>query len=103
MRRDDLATAALEKLPPFARNRLGILQVLLEEVPCESGVQAVDVSHPCLCSSARGAAVLRRLPERIAGDHRDGQTDRERGRADVDRRSRQTLAPAADRGCEQGE
>src|SRR5688500_17214424 len=48
---DDVALAALEQPAPFGRNRFGILEVILEEVAREAGVQAVDVSHYCLCSN----------------------------------------------------
>jgi hypothetical protein len=43
--RDELAVTALEQLAPFRRNRLGVLEVLLEQDPCVSGVDGVDVSH----------------------------------------------------------
>ncbi len=52
MRRDDLAVAALEEQAPFPRDRLWILEVLLEEIAREARVQAVDVSHYVLCSNA---------------------------------------------------
>ena len=51
MGRDDLAVAALEEQSPFARDRLWILEILLEEVARVARVQAVDVSHYVLCSN----------------------------------------------------
>ena len=51
MGRDDVAVAALEKLAPLARDRVGVFEVLLEQVACEARVQAVDVSHYVLCSN----------------------------------------------------
>ena len=51
MRRDDVAVAALEELAPLARDRVRVLEVLLEQVAREAGVQAVDVSHYVLCSN----------------------------------------------------
>ena len=51
MSRDDLAVAAFEEPTPFARDRLWVLEVLLEQVAREARVQAVDVSHYVLCSN----------------------------------------------------
>lgn len=51
MGRDNVAVAALEELAPLARDRFGILEVLLEQVAREARVQAVDVSHYVLCSN----------------------------------------------------
>ena len=51
MSRDDLAVAALEEPAPFGRDRVWVLEVLLEEVAREARVQPVDVSHYVLCSN----------------------------------------------------
>ena len=51
MGRDDVAVAALEELTPLARDRVGVLEVLLEQVAREARVQPVDVSHYVLCSN----------------------------------------------------
>src|SRR5436190_15214007 len=69
MRCDDVARAALEQLAPLARDRFGILEVVLEEVAREARVQSVDV-HYILFSKA-GSQPSARAPEmrlRLAGD-----------------------------------
>jgi hypothetical protein len=50
---DDLAVAALEEAAPLRRDRLGVLEVVLEQRPREPGVQPVDVfpAHSVLCSN----------------------------------------------------
>jgi len=47
---DQVAVAALEERPPLGRDRLGILEVLLEQDSCVAGVDCIDVTHrhPCL-------------------------------------------------------
>ena len=51
MRRYDVALAALEQPAPLSWDRVRILEVLLEQVSREAGVQPVDVGHYYLCSS----------------------------------------------------
>ena len=51
VRGDDLAGAALEQVPPFRRDRVRVLEVVLEQVACIAGVEAVDVHYAC-CSRA---------------------------------------------------
>ena len=48
---DDVAVAAFEELAPLGWDRIWVLEVLLEQVTREAGVQAVDVSHYILCSN----------------------------------------------------
>ena len=48
---DDVTVATLEQLAPLARDRVRVLEVLLEQVTREACVQAVDVSHYVLCSN----------------------------------------------------
>jgi hypothetical protein len=51
--RDELAGAALEERPPLGRNRLRVLEVLLEQELTEPGVQPVDVArHSAHCSDS---------------------------------------------------
>ena len=76
MGRDDVAVAALEQLAPLARDRVRVLEVLLEQVAREARVQAVDVSHYVLCSNEAA------LPEGMARDHGHRQPDREAGCSD---------------------
>jgi hypothetical protein len=45
MRGDDIASTALEELSPLAGDGVGILEVVLEQIVREAGVEAVDVSH----------------------------------------------------------
>ena len=54
--RDELAVAALEQLAPLGRDRVGILEVVLEQVAGVAGVQAVDVvrTHRLCCSNRDG-------------------------------------------------
>ena len=51
MRRDDVAVAALEEPTPLAWDRVGVLEVLLQQVAREACIQSVDVSHYVLCSN----------------------------------------------------
>ena len=53
VRRNELAVAALEELTPFSRDRVGILEVVLEQQTGVAGVQAVDVvrTHRLCCSN----------------------------------------------------
>ena len=53
VRRDELAVAALEELTPLGRDRVGILEVVLEQQTGVAGVQAVDVvrTHRLCCSN----------------------------------------------------
>jgi hypothetical protein len=48
---DNVAVAALEDPAPFARDRVRVLEVLLEQIAREARVEPVDVCHSCLCSS----------------------------------------------------
>ena len=50
MGRDELGLAALEEGAPLGRNRVGILEVLVEQRARVAGVQAVNVvrAHPCV-------------------------------------------------------
>ena len=43
MRRDEVAVAALEQLAPLGRNRVRVLEIVLEQQPRVSGVRPVDV------------------------------------------------------------
>ena len=45
MRRDQLGVAALEERAPLRRDRLGVLEVLVEQRTRVAGVQTVDVVH----------------------------------------------------------
>jgi hypothetical protein len=45
MRLDELAVAALEERAPLGRDRVGILEVVLEQQPGVAGVEPVDVVH----------------------------------------------------------
>jgi hypothetical protein len=47
----DVALAALEQSAPLARDRVRVLEVLLEEISGETRIQPVDVGHYCLCSN----------------------------------------------------
>ena len=53
MRGDELAVAALEELAPLGRDRIGVLEVVLEQEPGVAGVQPVDVlrAHRLCCSN----------------------------------------------------
>ena len=42
VRRDELAVAAFEEPPPFLRDRVRILEVLVEQEPGVARVQSVD-------------------------------------------------------------
>jgi hypothetical protein len=42
---DDIAAAALEELAPLGRDRVRILEVVLEQVTSEARVQPIDVGH----------------------------------------------------------
>jgi hypothetical protein len=53
---DDVARPALEQLAPLARDRFGILEVVLEQVACEARVQSVDVHYVCCSNRATRAA-----------------------------------------------
>ena len=72
MGRDGLAVAALEEQAPFARDRLWIVEVLLEEIARVARVQAVDVSHYVLCSNEgcyqRGWLVITATASPIANE-----------------------------------
>jgi hypothetical protein len=96
MRGDDVAVAALEEPAPFARDRVGVLEVLLEQIAREARVQPVDVGHYVLCSNEP-------LPEGMARDHRHREPDREARSPDRDRIRRKPFAPAADSGGDQRE
>jgi nickel-dependent lactate racemase len=53
VRGDELAVAALEELTPLGGDRIGILEVVLEQETGVAGVQAVDVvrAHRLCCSN----------------------------------------------------
>ena len=53
-RGDELAVAALEERSPLGRNRLGVLEVLLEERARKARVQAVNVLHAHIFVVATG-------------------------------------------------
>ena len=52
---DELAVAALEELAPLLRDRVGILEVVLEQEPGVARVQAVDVVRTHMSSRAGSA------------------------------------------------
>src|SRR5439155_1780948 len=49
----DLARAALEERPPFGRDCLRVLEVLLEQGSREAAIQAIHVLHPHTFGLAR--------------------------------------------------
>jgi hypothetical protein len=53
VRGDELAVAALEELTPLSGDRVGILEVVLEQETGVAGVQTVDVvrTHRLCCSN----------------------------------------------------
>src|SRR5262249_50652066 len=51
MRRDQVAATALEELAPLTRDRIWVLEVVLEQVAREACVQPVDVGHYTCCSN----------------------------------------------------
>ena len=46
---EQVAVAALEERAPLGWDRLGILEVLLEQNPCVTGIDGVDVRHRHHC------------------------------------------------------
>ena len=78
-----LARAALEQRAPLARDRLGVLEVLLEERAGEACVQAVDFVHAHrLCCTSRDPSRAARSAAQYSGWFG------EHGRRHADRRSR---------------
>ena len=51
MGRDDVAATAFEELAPLRRDRVRVLEVVLEKVAREPRVQPIDVGHYCCCSN----------------------------------------------------
>ena len=100
-----VARAALEERPPLRRDRLGVLEVLLEQRARVAGVQAVDVMHAhSLCSSSACVPCRERLSEdRVVREHREPRA-RRRSRAPTnDGRGGEPRVPASHRGRDQRE
>src|SRR5262249_54148798 len=61
VRRHDLACAALEEVAPLRGDRVGVLEVILEQVARVTGVEAVDVHYAC-CSRGSDQSGLLVIP-----------------------------------------
>jgi hypothetical protein len=97
VRRDDIAATTFEELPPFGRDRIRVLEVVLEQIARETGVQPVDVSHLVLCTTVTSGTAARGLPEWIAReDGRRHAQDEAHGTRDHGIAC-ETLVAAADR------
>ncbi len=90
LRGEEPRVAALEERAPLGRNRVGILEVLLEQLPSEAGVQQIDVAsghHTCCTSPEAGSlalvqGILREHGDREAADEaRSCNDDRDQGQA----------------------
>ena len=95
-----LATSSLSPLSkssPLGRDRLGVLEVLVEERPGVAGVQAVDVerAHDVLCSST--------LEERTPRENGDRHPEDEGGGPTADGDRVQAAPAAADRARDEAE
>src|SRR5690348_3061924 len=80
-RLDQIAVAALEQRPPLGRDRLGVLEVLLEQDSCVAGVDSVYVRHGKPSFVVATSAPLRRGPleNRMVRDDREEGADDEAG------------------------
>ena len=105
VRRDELAVAALEELAPLGGDRVGVLEVVLEQEPGVAGVQAVDVvrTHRLCCSNRDEPRTGDCLVEGVLRDDRDRHPHRPADHADRDRDARQPLLPLGHPGGDQGD